>query len=817
MRKLKMVVSLLACCFLVVSGVLLFAGTATKAAAPGGGESFKGNQCDDPALTPSQRSGCKIWFFAAAGNARFHTYVLPQRLPVLLDWYRVLDSKQRPDRFRAWGMINDPECCTPGAPGCPRKKLEETYGMDYCPGDDELLKYVGKTGYRDPACDLQDAPVAADDPHKGQRESPCALEFGTSSGAMGIRKFPNPRFDAEKWRKLNGDLASWKGFEAEVQPGTFHSKLRDGSVEPPFYFGMSCGACHIAFDPLNPPKDPANPKAENIKGLVGNQYTNITAVMASGEATSSPLWRIFNYVRSGTVDTSGFPHDFNGNPGTPNAIINLEKRPVFADEEITKWFKTDHCATGSKEETCWCEPRRNNKCWEKRTKKSTDPMDPHDPIMHILKGGEDSIGALEAIQRVYINIGSCSETCWENHLTNFFVLDPTQRGFGQTPLNIGQCRRDCPNFRAVEDRLSDIAAFFYTERPTDLYRARGLKSREELAQQLDQEFGAGSVKLGQQVFADNCASCHSSQQPDANGSFRGVDFLATDANGVRVDFLSNERSLQAVTMIGTNRSRALHSNHMKGHVWEEYGSETMHKREPDPKDPDPSDGGRGYYRPASLLSVWATAPLMHNNAMGPEVCGKPANKKNDFYVSPYVDANDRPLKNPPPCWKFDPSVEGRYKLFKASMAELLTPPEKRPRKVTLLDEPILIEAGPKIWDPSRKQYLQFRMEIPKGTPQAEVGNLLYKNLIVDMVLSVTNFDDLKKKLKDEKSALEVKAMLNELIENPGTPMNVIEKHVGVIRKFYMTSTDFWDNAGHAFGTDLSDREKKALTAYVATF
>jgi hypothetical protein len=444
-------------------------------------------------------------------------------------------------------------------------------------------------------------------------------------------------------------------------------------------------------------------------------------------------------------------------------------------------------------------------------------MDPHDPIMHILKGGEDSIGALEAIQRVYINIGSCSETCWENHLTNFFVLDPTQRGFGQTPLNIGQCRRDCPNFRAVEDRLSDIAAFFYTERPTDLYRARGLKSREELAQQLDQEFGAGSVKLGQQVFADNCASCHSSQQPDANGSFRGVDFLATDANGVRVDFLSNERSLQAVTMIGTNRSRALHSNHMKGHVWEEYGSETMHKREPDPKDPDPSDGGRGYYRPASLLSVWATAPLMHNNAMGPEVCGRPANKKNDFYVSPYVDANDRPLKNPPPCWKFDPSVEGRYKLFKASMAELLTPPEKRPRKVTLLDEPILIEAGPKIWDPIRKQYLQFRMEIPKGTPQAEVGNLLFKNLIVDMVLSVTNFDDLKKKLKDEKSALEVKAMLNELIENLGTPMNVIEKHMGVIRKFYMTNTDFWDNGGHAFGTDLSDREKKALTAYVATF
>jgi len=147
---------------------------------------------------------------------------------------------------------------------------------------------------------------------------------------MGIRKFPNPRFNLEQWRKLNGgDLSTWKGFEAEVKPDVFHSKLRDGSIEPPFYFGMSCGACHIAFDPLNPPKDPNNPKPENIKGLVGNQYTNVTAIMSSGEATNSPMFRVFNYVRSGTVDTSGFPHDFNGNPGTPNAIFNLNERPAF--------------------------------------------------------------------------------------------------------------------------------------------------------------------------------------------------------------------------------------------------------------------------------------------------------------------------------------------------------------------------------------------------------------------------------------------------------------------------------------------------------
>ncbi len=778
-------------------------------------DTYKGNQCEDPQLTPSQQAGCKIWFYATAGNARFHAYVLPQRLPVLLDWFRVLNTKERPDRFGAWGIINDPDCCTPGAKGCARKSLSETYGMDFCPGDDELLKYVGKAGYRDPGCDFQDAPADPNDPHKGQRESNCSLEFGTSSGAMGIRKFPNPRFNLEKWRKLNGGLENWNGFTALVKPDTFHSKLRDASIEPPFYFGMSCGACHIAFDPLNPPKDPANPKQENLKGAIGNQYTNVTAIMASGEATNSPLWRIFNYVRAGTVDTSAFPHDFTGNPGTPNAIINFDKRPDFPDEDLVKWYKADHCASGADPKTCWCEPGRNNKCWERRHKLTTDPMDPNSPVKHVLKGAEDSIGLLEAIQRVYINIGSCSEPCWLNHLTNFFVVDPTERNFGQTAFNIGQCRRDCPNFRAIEDRLPEIGAFLLSQRPTDLYAARGLKSNDDLVAQLDKEFGAGAVKDGQQIFADNCARCHSSQKPDASGSFRNVDFRAVDPNGIRVDFLSNDQA-QQVSSIGTNRSRALHSNHMQGHVWEEYGSITLRSRPPDPNIPDPSDGGRGYYRTTNLLSAWAHAPFMHNNAIGPEICGKPKNKTNDFYYSPYVDANDKPLPNPPACWTYDPSVAGRFKLYKASMDELLTPPEKRPRKVTLLNEPIVIEAGPKIWDPVAKKQVILRIEIPAGTPQAKVGNLLYKQLIVDLTLSVTNFEALKTKVKDEGAAKEVRGMVDEFVANLGTPMKVLDKHDRLITKYYMTSTDFWENAGHPFGTGLSDKEKKALTAFVAT-
>src|SRR5262245_37454732 len=151
------------------------------------------DQCSRESYTPSQRAGCRIWFYATAGNDRFHTYVFQQRLGVLIDWYRVLDAQKREQRFATWGLINDPDCCRPGAPGCPAKSLEETYGFDWCPGDAELLKYVGQEKidgkpYRDPACDLAEAAPDASDGHPhpavGERESACDLKFGTSTGVM---------------------------------------------------------------------------------------------------------------------------------------------------------------------------------------------------------------------------------------------------------------------------------------------------------------------------------------------------------------------------------------------------------------------------------------------------------------------------------------------------------------------------------------------------------------------------------------------------------------------------------------------------------
>ena len=515
-------------------------------------------------LSPSERAGREIWYKATAGNSRFHTYTFQQRIGVLIDWYRVLRADQRDDRFNAWGIINDPGCCVPGSTNCPAKSTDETYGFDWCPGDEQLLQFVGKQGYRDPACDFKEAAADTQDVHhrsKDQRQSPCDLDFGTSTGALGFRKFPNPRFDAKRWLAVNGSAASWEGYGRKLSADKGNSDsnashLLDGSIEPPFLIGISCGSCHIAFDPLNPPRDPAHPEWANIKGAIGNQYTRISEILSSGMTHSALEFQVFSHARPGTSDTSAVPTDQINNPGTINALINISERPTFANETVNKWRKVDACpagaaadSKGSSADACWCEPGRDGKCWQRSTQTET--------VHHILKGGEDSIGALEALQRVYFNIGSCAEQCWVNHLTDLRQLDPQQRNFGQTPFDIGQCRRDCPNFRAVEDRLQNIMEFLMSTEAhaTDLRAAREneLKKKNPAATyspqaftaDLEREFGAGAIARGRDVFAERCARCHSSIPEAKGGAFANRDFMALDDKDRTACRLDGQRSVDA--------------------------------------------------------------------------------------------------------------------------------------------------------------------------------------------------------------------------------------------------------------------------------
>ncbi|MET0440570.1 MAG: cytochrome c [Casimicrobiaceae bacterium] len=800
-----------------------------------------GFRAGEAGLSPSERAGREIWYKATAGNARFHAYVFPQRVNVLIDWYRVLNTKERKDRFAAWGVINDPGCCVPGSDGCPAKSIDATYGFDWCPGDEALLSFVGRDGYRDPACDYQDAPVDAADPHhkaKDQRQSSCDLAFGTSTGGLGFRKFPNPRFDKDRWLKINGSLGSWEGYRGQLSKDPKSSdsalnRLADGSIEPPFLIGTSCGSCHIAFDPLNPPKDPANPQWENIKGAVGNQYSRISEVLTSGMSGTTLEAQMFAHARPGTSDTSAIATDQVHNPGTMNAIIHTKVRPTFAGEVVNRWRKVGACAAG--DANCWCEPDRDGKCWKRGTATET--------AHHILKGGEDSIGALEAIQRVYFNIGSCSEQCWTNHLTDLRQLDPQGRNFGQTPFIIGQCRRDCPNFRAIEDRLPNILAFLESKETdaTDLAQARetalqkastpakpGMKpkaaySTTQLERDLNSQFGPNAVARGREVFAETCARCHSSIPDTAGGAFKNRDFRAMGPKGMRADWMGSDHGTLA-SGVGTNRCRALHSNHMTGHIWEEYGSETLRARAPDRNIKEPHDGGRGYYRNISLLSLWAHAPFMHNNAVGPELCGKPANHANDFYRSPYVDAQSKTLTadKAPACWPYDPSVDGRFKLYVASMEELLNPGKRVP-KLSRFDKDVRIALGPRTWDGSdEKQVFGIALVLPAGTSVGGLASFQHKAFVNDIILAKLRPDELTARLvkqfgetEGKQVVAELSAVTSEIAKDPERLVDTVRRYPHLV-EIYSSCTDGIENKGHPFGEDLPERDKKALIAFLAT-
>lgn len=773
----------------------------------------------DAQYSPSARAGREIWFFATAFNDRFFTYSYPQRIGAAIDWYRILAAKSKRDLFQAWGVIPDPDCCVPGDPGCEATSLEQTYGFQWCPGDGDLLGFVGREGYRDPACDFKDAPFDASTPHGkvDQRQSACDLRFGTSTGALGLRKFPNPRFDAAKWRQLNGSLGTWEKYREELAGGNSRDstmrRLFDGSIEPPFRIGVSCGACHISHDPLKPAADPNKPRWENIDGLVGAQYSRMSQILASGMAQNSLEWQLIARTRPGTVDTSAIPMDTVSNPGTMNPIYNVAKRPLF-EHRVLKWHQASGCPEGPTAR-CWCEPEKPGKCWSRRERNERVP--------HILKGGEDSIGLKEAIQRVYSNIGSCAEQCWLNHVPDLRAADPAQRNHGQTPLDIGQCRRDCASFRAIEDRLPDLVAFFFTARPSDLWRGRALAGPQELDAQLDQEFGAGSVELGRQVFARTCAGCHSTQAPP----YDNVDFRAVDPRDptLRIDFLSNERPILA-SRVGTYAARALHSNHMPSRLWEQYASLSLRERPADPALREiMKGGGRGYYRPPSLLSVWAFAPFMHNNAIGPEVCGTPSNPKLDFYSPPYVDvgADGKFARraDAPACMPYDTSVEGRYRLFKASMDELLNP-RKRIPKVNLTDDDIVVDIVPQVGSDRAK--IGLSLVLPKGEPAVMFNSLRFKDMISDIVINKRRPERLDAKyhgilsgdrLKELKQGLD-RLQIDLTADSGRLTPSISGPQRDFIQTYYSNVLGRIENAGHEFGKDLSDREQQALIAFLAT-
>src|SRR4029453_14727328 len=243
----------------------------------------------------------------------------------------------------------------------------------------------------------------------------------------------------------------------------------------------------------------------------------------------------------------------------------------------------------------------------------------------------------------------------------------------------------------------------------------------------------------------------------------------------------------------------------------------------DPNIKEPHDGGRGSYRNISLLSVWAHAPFMHNNAIGPEICGQPANKANQFYRSPYVDQDKRslPADKAPACWPFDPSVEGRFKLYVASMNELLYP-DRRVPKLARFDQDVRIALGPRTWDgKEEKQIFGFELVLPAGTSVGALASFQHKAFVNDLILSKVDPEALNAKLVKQGGesggklvAADLRAVTADIAKDPEQLVDAIRRYPRLI-EIYSSCTADIENGGHRFGQGLSPADKKARDAFLA--
>jgi len=757
------------------------------------------------ALTPEEVKGRNTWIVWTGGNDRLWDTLSTLSFGTL-DFLKILSSHRslnfsRDNRWYYFGLVNEPCFEKPVGPDPQRFGLWLDKRRTNCAPDpfENEQNYPGvKIGARG-------------------KNLPAGSYYGYATGIVGLRLFPNPAFDEAAAKK-------WDPVRYYEDPTYYNSK----ELVKPYRVGMSCGFCHVGPNPTHPPSDPERPEWEHLSSNVGAQYFWLDRIFSwTADAKSFPV-QLFHTSRPGTIDTSLISTDNINNPRTMNAVYSLGPRLQMAK----RWGK-ETLAGGN----------LNNKQFNDFVKEGplTQFFMAPDTVWspRVLKDGSDSVGALGALNRVYLNIGLFSEE-WLLHFNPLIGGKPT------TSIEIDVARKNSAYWEATEQQTPDMALFFLkSTSPHRLTDAPGGKAYlTEDHQKLLQ---------GKLVFAERCARCHSSKLPDLpptltpsldQGGCAGSKYLDcwnTYWNWTKTDdfkkemreivlakdfldgnFLSSELRVP-VTLLETNACSPLATNAIAGNIWDNFSSQT-YKELPsvgtitvyDPMTGEAApyqmpDGGRGYTRTASLISLWSTAPFLLNNSVG----------------------------------RFDPrpSVEGRMNSFQNSIEQMLWP-EKRDKDEVLVDKIpgridrtteqsyITIPAGylPDTFSGLLDFWHRFFPwivgeegieigPIPKGTPVNLLANLQllpetthpgerlkHDVKTVDLLIRVKHaLKQLPKDATDEEARTVFSKAASEMFELSKCP-------------------DFIVNRGHYFGTSffkeepgLSDDDKRALIEFVKTF
>jgi len=588
-------------------------------------------------LTPDEVKGRNMWNVWTGGNDRFWNTITRNSVGTL-DLLKTLSSHpklkfSRDSRWNYLGLVNEP--CFEKATGPDPQRFGlwlDTRRAD-CPADpfENDQKYPGvQVGARG-------------------KNLPAGSYYGWASGIVGLRLFPNPEFD-------EAAAGRWDPVRYYDDPGYYLSK----ELVRPYRVGMACAFCHVGPSPLHPPADPERPEWADLSTNVGAQYYWIDRIFAWEADESSFAYQLFHTSRPGALDTSLVSTDSINNPRTMNAVYALGPRL-----EQAKRTGKETLGGGSLD-----------------NRQFNDYVPPGDPLAQffqkpatvwtprVLKDGSDSVGALGALNRVYLNIGLFSEE-WLLHFNALVGGKPT------TPIAIAVARENSAYWQATEAQTPYMARFFL--KGTAPHR---LKDAPGGAAYLTAD--RATLTRGKEVFAERCARCHSTRLPppppgadpgacagpqylecwDRYWAWTKTDDFKTKARALVLaedfledNFLSTDLRVP-VTLLETNACSPLATNSLANNIWDNFSSQTYkdlpsvgtitvhHPFTGEPREYRMPGGGRGFTRPASLVSLWSTAPFLLNNALG----------------------------------EFDPSpsVEARMGSFQDSIEKLLWP-EKRER------------------------------------------------------------------------------------------------------------------------------------------
>ena len=747
------------------------------------------------ALSPDEIKGRNMWLVWTGGNDLLWDTLTVDTfgqfdLLKTLSSHPSLEAK-RSNRFEQLGLINEPCFDEATGPVADRHGLWLDVRQPDCAPDPfaNAEKYPGvEIGARG-------------------RNMPVWSYYGEPTGVLGLRLFPNPEFDERAESR-------WDAERFYNDPDYYN----DDDLVRPYRVGMSCAFCHVGPSPIDPPEDPENPAMNNLNATVGAQYFWFDRVFAWKPDKRQYMVQLIHTARPGTLDTSLVSPDYINNPRTMNAIYLLEERLAVA-----RRFGEERLEGGE----------RDNKQFQDYIAEGPLTEFFEEPDLsfspRVLKDGADSVGALGALNRVYLNIGLFSEE-WTRH------FNPIVGGKDITPIKIETAQKNSAYWRATEDQSPLTALYFLKAgRPDRLKDAPGgdahLTEDDAL---LDQ---------GKTIFAENCAGCHSSKLPESAyeampGGCSGPGYLEcfqrygeltrTDAFKAEMreivhaddfldgNYLSNELRIP-VTVLETNACSPLATNAIEGNIWDNFSSST-YKALPSvgtikvhhPKTGEEYDyvmpaGGRGYTRVPSLISLWSTAPYLLNNTVG-------------YYNQ-------------------DPSVDGRMQAFEDGITKMLWP-EKRLRDTVLGDKvPGVIDRTteqsylivPKGFQPDFLVKLLtplrddlpwlFNLDgdivlgpIPAGTPIGLLANLNIRLDQADLLERIGHDFELAKliikikrdlkELPDDASDEQARAIFADLVE----PLLELSK-----------CPDFVVNRGHYFGTKLADEDKHALIAFLKRF